>query len=96
MLIQPRVEAEMAFVIGRDLAGPGVTTTNALTAIAGVLPAIEILDSRVADWRITLVDTIRRRAHPCARWGDHAGRIWAGRASGTASDASAAAVASAM
>src|SRR6266568_1612898 len=37
-LIQPRVEAEIAFVMGRELAGPGVTTSNALTAIGGVLP----------------------------------------------------------
>jgi 2-oxopent-4-enoate hydratase len=61
-LIQPRVEAEMAFIMGRDLAGPGVTTTTALAAIAGVLPAIEIVDSRVADWRIKLVDTIADNA----------------------------------
>ena len=61
-LIQPRVEAEMAFVMGRDLAGPGVTTTTALAAIAGVLPAIEVVDSRVADWRIKLVDTIADNA----------------------------------
>jgi len=61
-LVQPRVEAEMAFVMARDLAGPGVTTTDALAAIAGVLPAIEIVDSRVADWRIRLVDTIADNA----------------------------------
>jgi 2-keto-4-pentenoate hydratase len=61
-LIQPRVEAELAFVMGRDLAGPGVTTTTALAAIAGALPAIEIIDSRVADWRIQLVDTIADNA----------------------------------
>jgi 2-keto-4-pentenoate hydratase len=61
-LLQPRVEAEMAFVIGNDLVGPGVTTSNALTAIAGVLPAIEIVDSRIADWRIRLVDTVSDNA----------------------------------
>src|ERR1022692_333175 len=61
-LLQPRIEAEMAFVIGRDLAGPGVTTSNALTAIAGVLPALEIVDSRIADWRIALVDTVSDNA----------------------------------
>ena len=61
-LVQPRVEAEMAFVMGRDLAGPGVTTGTALAAIAGALPAIEIVDSRVADWKIKLVDTVADNA----------------------------------
>src|SRR5258705_279115 len=50
-LLQPRVVAEIAFVMARDLAGPGVTTVDALTAVGGVLPAIEIVDSRIADWR---------------------------------------------
>ena len=61
-MLQPRVEAEMAFVIGADLAGPGVTTSNALTAIAGVSPAIEIVDSRIADWKIRLIDTVADNA----------------------------------
>jgi 2-oxopent-4-enoate hydratase len=62
MLLQPRVEAEIAFVLARDLAGPGVTTTDVLTASAGVLPAIEIADSRIAEWRIQLVDTVADNA----------------------------------
>jgi 2-oxopent-4-enoate hydratase len=61
-LLQPRVEAELAFVMEHDLAGPGVTTARALTAVAGVLPAIEVVDSRVADWRIKLVDTVADNA----------------------------------
>ncbi len=61
-MVQPRVEAEMAFVLDTDLVGPGVTTANALTAIAGVLPAIEIVDSRITDWRIKLVDTVADNA----------------------------------
>jgi 2-keto-4-pentenoate hydratase len=61
-LVQPRIEAEMAFVMERDLAGPGVTVANALAAVAGVLPALEIVDSRVADWRIKLVDTVADNA----------------------------------
>lgn len=61
-LVQPRVEAEMAFVMERDLVGPGVTTANALAAIAGVLPAIEIVDSRVKDWKIKLIDTVSDNA----------------------------------
>src|SRR3954452_7611039 len=61
-LVQPRVEAELAFVMEHDLAGPGVTTAGALAAIAGALPAVEIVDSRVADWKIKLVDTVADNA----------------------------------
>ena len=61
-LVQPRVEAEIAFVMGEDLTGPGVTTARALTAIAGALPSIEVVDSRVADWKIKLVDTVADNA----------------------------------
>ena len=61
-LVQPRVEAEMAFLMERDLVGPGVTTAKALAAIAGVLPSIEVVDSRVADWKIKLVDTVADNA----------------------------------
>lgn len=61
-LVQPRVEAELAFVMERDLAGPGVSTATALAAIGGALPAVEIVDSRVADWKIKLVDTVADNA----------------------------------
>ncbi len=61
-LLQPRVEAEPAFLMERDLAGPGVTTGRALAAIAGVMPSVEIVDSRVADWKIKLVDTVADNA----------------------------------
>jgi len=45
-LIQPRVEAEFAFLLARDLRGPGVTAAHALAATAGVCPAFEVIDSR--------------------------------------------------
>jgi 2-oxopent-4-enoate hydratase len=61
-LVQPRVEAELAFVMETDLAGPGITTARALRAIAGALPSVEIVDSRVADWKIKLVDTVSDNA----------------------------------
>src|SRR3954452_1675115 len=61
-LVQPRVEAELAFVMERDLAGPGVTSAGALAAIAGALPSVEVVDSRVADWKIKLVDTVADNA----------------------------------
>jgi 2-keto-4-pentenoate hydratase len=61
-LVQPRVEAEIAFVMASELAGPGVTATHALAAIGGALPAIEVVDSRVVDWRIRLADTVADNA----------------------------------
>jgi 2-oxopent-4-enoate hydratase len=61
-LLQARVEAEIALVMERDLEGPGVTAARALTAIAGALPALEIVDSRVANWEIKLVDTVADNA----------------------------------
>lgn len=61
-LVQPRIESEIAFVMADDLAGPGITTTRALGAIGGVLPAIEVVDSRIADWRIKLADSVADNA----------------------------------
>lgn len=61
-LLQPRVEAEIAFVMASDLTGPGVTTITALAAVAGAVPAIEVLDSRIADWRFQHVDTVADNA----------------------------------
>ena len=61
-LLQPRVESEIAFVLDRDLAGPGVTAVKALAATAGVMPAIEIIDSRIEGWKIKLIDTVADNA----------------------------------
>jgi 2-keto-4-pentenoate hydratase len=61
-LIQPRAEAEIALRMGCDLSGPGVSTAQALAAIDGVLAAIEIGDSRIADWRLKLVDSVADNA----------------------------------
>ncbi|WP_237570845.1 2-keto-4-pentenoate hydratase [Mycolicibacterium lacusdiani] len=60
--IQPRVEPEVALVLGRGLTGPGVTIADALAAVDFVLPALEIIDSRIEDWRIGIVDTIADNA----------------------------------
>lgn len=57
-LISPRVEPEIAFVLATALEGPGVTASAALAAVDHVSAALEIIDSRIADWRIRLVDTI--------------------------------------
>lgn len=61
-LIQPRAEAEIAFVLGRDLPNPDTTVAEVLRAIDFAVAAIEIVDSRVADWRIGILDTIADNA----------------------------------
>jgi 2-keto-4-pentenoate hydratase len=60
--IQPRIEPEVAFVLGRPLRGPGVTVHEAIAAIDFVLPALEIVDSRIEGWKIRLFDTIADNA----------------------------------
>ncbi len=56
--IQPKIEAEIAFMLASGLRGPGVTVLAARQAIAGMVAAMEIVDSRFADWRIRLADTV--------------------------------------
>lgn len=58
----PRVEVEVAFVLGEALPGKGCTEEDVLAATEHVAPAIELIDSRIADWRIGLVDTIADNA----------------------------------
>jgi 2-keto-4-pentenoate hydratase len=60
--IQPRVEPETAFVLAWPLRGPGVTAADAVAAVGFALPALEIIDSRIRDWKIGLVDTIADNA----------------------------------
>jgi 2-keto-4-pentenoate hydratase len=63
-LLQPRVEAEVAFRLGRDLDVPEDEITPALVrdAVDVALPALEIVDSRIADWAITFTDTVADNA----------------------------------
>ena len=61
-LIQPKVEAEVAFVMARDLAGVAPSWSEFLACVAYALPAIEIVDSAIIDWKITLVDTVADNA----------------------------------
>lgn len=65
-LIQPRVEGEIAFIMDRDLEGPGVTPTDVIRATAGVVAALEIIDSRILDWKIKIQDTIADNASSAA------------------------------
>lgn len=60
--LQPRVEAEVAFVLGRDLDSPTSTVADVLRATEFVLPAIEVVDSRIAGWDIRIADTIADNA----------------------------------
>jgi 2-keto-4-pentenoate hydratase len=62
LLIQPKVEAEIAFVLGEDLLNVDVTSAQLIGAIDYALPAIEIVDSRIVDWKIGIFDTIADNA----------------------------------
>jgi 2-keto-4-pentenoate hydratase len=57
-LLAPRIEAEIAFLIARPLRGPGVTRDDVLNATSAVTASLEVIDSRIANWRIRLADTI--------------------------------------
>ena len=61
-LIQARIEPEIAFVLGSNLEGPGVTADAVLAATSAIAPALEIIDSRIEAWRITLPDTVADNA----------------------------------
>ncbi len=59
---QPKGEGEIAFVLKKDLSGPGVTASEVLAATEHVLPAFEIVDSRIQDWKIKIQDTVADNA----------------------------------
>ncbi|HEY6557696.1 MAG TPA: fumarylacetoacetate hydrolase family protein [Polyangiaceae bacterium] len=61
-LIQPRAEGEIAFILGKDLTGPGVTNADVIDATEAVKPCFEIVDSRIQDWKIAIADTIADNA----------------------------------
>ncbi len=63
---QPRAEIEVAFVLGSRLEGPGVTVADVIRATDHVLPSIEIVDSRVVDWKIKIEDTVADNASSAA------------------------------
>lgn len=58
----PRVEVEVGFILGQDLPGEGCTNEDVAAAISAVVPSIELIDSRIRDWKITLCDTIADNA----------------------------------
>ncbi len=59
-LMQPKVEAEIAFIMAKDVTDP--TRENVIDAVGEVAAALEIVDSRVRDWDITIVDTVADNA----------------------------------
>lgn len=61
-LIQPRAEAEIAFFLKENLNGPGVTPQDVLAATQSVAPCFEIVDSRIRDWKIGIIDTVADNA----------------------------------
>jgi 2-keto-4-pentenoate hydratase len=61
-LLQPRIEAEVAFVLARDLDEPDIGPGEVLAATEAVVAALEIVDSRVAGWDISIVDTVADNA----------------------------------
>ncbi|WDD92173.1 2-oxopent-4-enoate hydratase [Burkholderia sp. FERM BP-3421] len=61
-LIAPRAEGEIAFLLARDLRGPGIDRHAVIAATAAVAPCFEIVDSRIRDWAIRIEDTIADNA----------------------------------
>jgi 2-keto-4-pentenoate hydratase len=57
-VIQPKVEAEVALILARDLNNADATPDDVLAATGSAVAAIEIVDSRIADWKITFADTV--------------------------------------
>jgi 2-keto-4-pentenoate hydratase len=64
--IAPKVEAEIVFRLAAPLSGPGVTVPQARAAIGAVMAGLEIVDSRIENWRIRLADTIADLASSAA------------------------------
>ena len=56
--LQPKAEAEIAFVLSRDVNDPNIDAAGLAASVASVHAAIEIVDSRIADWKITFADTV--------------------------------------
>ena len=61
-LIQPKAEGEIAFLMNKDLMGPGLTAADILAATEGVMACFEIVDSRIQDWKIKIQDTVADNA----------------------------------
>ena len=61
-LIQPKAEGEIAFIMKRDVMGPGLTVADIMAATECVMPCFEVVDSRVENWKIKIQDTVADNA----------------------------------
>jgi 2-oxopent-4-enoate/cis-2-oxohex-4-enoate hydratase len=61
-LIAPRAEAEIAFILREGLKGPGITAEQVIAATETIAPCFEIVDSRITDWKISIIDTVADNA----------------------------------
>jgi 2-oxopent-4-enoate/cis-2-oxohex-4-enoate hydratase len=61
-LIAPRAEAEIAFILKDGLNGPGITAADVIDATLSIVPCFEIVDSRIQDWKIGIIDTVADNA----------------------------------
>jgi 2-oxopent-4-enoate/cis-2-oxohex-4-enoate hydratase len=61
-LMQPKAEGEIAFILKKELMGPGVTNADVLAATECVMPCFEVVDSRVENWQIKIQDTVADNA----------------------------------
>jgi 2-oxopent-4-enoate/cis-2-oxohex-4-enoate hydratase len=61
-LIQPRAEGEIAFILKRDLIGPGLHAADVLRATECIMPCFEVVDSRIENWNIKIQDTVADNA----------------------------------
>jgi len=61
-VLQPKVEGELAFILKEDLVGPNIASLDVVQATDVIVPALEIVDSRIKDWKITLEDTVADNA----------------------------------
>lgn len=61
-LIQPKIEGEIAFILKHDLLAIDTTLSELIQAVDYLVPALEIVDSAIEDWKITLIDTVADNA----------------------------------
>lgn len=62
LLMQPKAEGEIAFILKKDLMGPGITNADVLAATECVMPCFEVVDSRIDNWQIKIQDTVADNA----------------------------------